>query len=869
MGRTVVGLALLVLVAASASAQIPQTISYQGVLTDLEGNPVADGTYSLTFRLYEQAEGGTAVWEETHASVTVTDGVFGVLLGSVEPLALTFDRPYWLGIVVDGGAELTPRVALASVPYSLMAAGVAEGGAVQSLNGLRNAVELVAGENVTIEVNGQQIRIGTNGGGNGGETDEAWRLTGNAGTTPGTHFVGTTDAVPLELKVNGARALRLEPTTGTPNVIGGHGDNAVTDGVVGAAIGGGGAPGNAAYNVVTDDYGTIGGGQGNRAGNDAGTTDDQRFATVGGGKGNTAARVAATVAGGNANRATGNYATVAGGRENDAAASYATVGGGRNNQVLAAYGTIAGGGPADPNDATGTNNRVFDEYGTIGGGARNEAGSDDNNHTSSPYATVGGGYGNTASGGHATVGGGATNNATGSHATVAGGSGNTASGDNATVGGGLNNIASASAAVVGGGRWNRAKGGRATVAGGDGNVAIGSRATVAGGKSNTASGDFSVVAGGMNNTAEGGQSTVGGGENNTASGGYATVGGGKNNTASAEGAVVGGGVGNTASGRYATVPGGFGNVARGEFSFAAGSGAIVDNQHAGTFVWSGTLYGFASTGSGQFLVNAPGGVGLGTNEPKAQLHVREAVNGTGTLANHVAIIENDAADASNGPDVLALKSSAVNPSGSTNFITFFDGNEQNIGRIEGNGSGGVVYGTTGGDYAEALPLLSPDEPVETGDIVGVVAGRVTRRTAGAHRVMVITGRPAVLGNLPPEDQAEGYVPVAFVGQVPVKVWGPVHAGDYILPSGREDGTGVAVAPEALAPEDASRVVGQAWEDAPDPGLHRVNVLVGLDSRDVLIARQQAELERLAAEVARLQALVESLLRQRVQPQATR
>ena len=34
---------LLMLFATSAFAQIPQTMSYQGLLTDAAGNPVADG----------------------------------------------------------------------------------------------------------------------------------------------------------------------------------------------------------------------------------------------------------------------------------------------------------------------------------------------------------------------------------------------------------------------------------------------------------------------------------------------------------------------------------------------------------------------------------------------------------------------------------------------------------------------------------------------------------------------------------------------------------------------------------------------------------------------------------------------------------
>ncbi len=916
MERCMVWLALLAFVSSLAMAQIPKTISYQGVLTDLEGNPVADGTYSLTFRLYEEAEGGTAVWEETHASVTVTDGVFGVLLGSVTPLELTFDQPYWLGLAVNGEAELMPRVALAAVPYSFMAAQVDSGVAVRSLNGLRDAVELVAGANVAIEVKGQQIRIAAVGGGNGGGTSEAWSLTGNAGTTPGTHFLGTTDAVPLEVRVNSQRALRLEPGS-SPNVVGGHADNRTVGGVVGAAIGGGGAPDDAAgdpeYNAVTDDYGTIGGGWGNQAGDNAGTTSDQRFATVGGGKGNNASRVAATVAGGNANQATGNYASVGGGRENIAANRYATVGGGWNNQVLADYGTIVGGGPSNPDNVANTSNRVFDNYGTIGGGGNNRAGSDDGNATSATFATVGGGSSNTASNrgatvgggsgnrasgidatvgggfdnraseGYATVAGGKNNRATHLHTTVSGGVGNTASDVGATVGGGSNNTAGGSGATVGGGDDNTASGSGATVAGGNTNQATGDYATVGGGSDNTANSGYATVgggaenvasngmatvSGGWRNTASGNRATVGGGESNTASGAHATVGGGLTGKASGEYATVGGGVSNFATGRGATVPGGSNNTAAGAYSFAAGRRARAN--HDGTFVWSdyGANIDFASTAANQFLVRAIGGVGFGTNAPQASIHVRGSRNGSATLSNHVAIIENGSFSTTNGPDVLALKTSALNPGGNTNFITFFNGNDQAIGRIEGNGSGGILYASTGADYAEALPLLSPGEAVEAGDIVGVVAGRVTRQTSGTHRMMVVTDRPAVLGNMPPEGQEEGYVPIAFVGQVRVKVWGPVRAGDYILPSGREDGTGVAVAPETLAAEDVARIVGQAWEDVPGTGLHRVNVLVGLDRRDVLIARQQAELERLAAEVARLQAMVESLLRQASSANAT-
>ena len=46
------------------SAQIPHTISYQGVLADNKGNIVPDGNVSLTFRLYNASEGGDTLWQK-------------------------------------------------------------------------------------------------------------------------------------------------------------------------------------------------------------------------------------------------------------------------------------------------------------------------------------------------------------------------------------------------------------------------------------------------------------------------------------------------------------------------------------------------------------------------------------------------------------------------------------------------------------------------------------------------------------------------------------------------------------------------------------------------------------------------------------
>jgi len=105
--------------AAPAQAAVPNTISYQGLLTDGAGAPVADGTYDLTFKLYFFATGGGVQWSETQSAVPVSGGLFSVQLGSVNPLTLAFDRPLFLGISVGVETELAPRTPLSASPYAL------------------------------------------------------------------------------------------------------------------------------------------------------------------------------------------------------------------------------------------------------------------------------------------------------------------------------------------------------------------------------------------------------------------------------------------------------------------------------------------------------------------------------------------------------------------------------------------------------------------------------------------------------------------------------------------------------------------------------------------------------------------------------
>ena len=102
-----------------AQHSVPKTMNYQGYLTDGSGNPVADGNYTLVFRLYDLSM--KQIWTETHSSVPVQKGLFRVILGGGTPpsaLSLAFDQQYFLGIQVGSDPEFPSKVILNSVPYS-------------------------------------------------------------------------------------------------------------------------------------------------------------------------------------------------------------------------------------------------------------------------------------------------------------------------------------------------------------------------------------------------------------------------------------------------------------------------------------------------------------------------------------------------------------------------------------------------------------------------------------------------------------------------------------------------------------------------------------------------------------------------------
>ncbi|MCD4813760.1 phage tail protein [bacterium] len=106
----------------SIKAAIPNTLNYQGRLMNSTQQPVTDGQYSVTFRLYAAESGGTMVWEEAQ-SVATQNGYFNTVLGNSTALTPSiFNQPLWVGIQVGTNAEMTPRQKLGTSAYAMTVA---------------------------------------------------------------------------------------------------------------------------------------------------------------------------------------------------------------------------------------------------------------------------------------------------------------------------------------------------------------------------------------------------------------------------------------------------------------------------------------------------------------------------------------------------------------------------------------------------------------------------------------------------------------------------------------------------------------------------------------------------------------------------
>jgi len=388
------GISVLVAVAAlSLASQIaaltPPRINYQGRLTDAVGAPVTDDTYNIKFVIYGSESGDDSLWYSGFQPVVVEGGLFSVMLGAAAPFPddLFTDFPRYLGMTLDGSAEMSPRIELTSTAFSLQAlradsTGYAETIANNSVDSDKIVDRSVSGNDLALAtLEGPHLqdetitfsKIGVNGAGDG----QVMKMFGgnwNAADdeTGVSYWVLTGDVLYTDSAYGVARG-------GVSNDL--RGDSAMTHVNLGTGCNTGSF--GQAYPGIT-----ISGGRANLA--------SASYTVVAGGRNNNATDYGATVGGGASNTAAGSYSVVGGGTVNVAGSTRSTVGGGESNLINGWYATIAG----------GRSNTVNGESGFVGGG--------ESNTVNFGHAMVGAGYGNSAEGQYSAILGGFNNTITSS-----------------------------------------------------------------------------------------------------------------------------------------------------------------------------------------------------------------------------------------------------------------------------------------------------------------------------------------------------------------------------------------------------------------------------------------------------------------------
>ncbi len=676
--------------ASTSQTLVPQLIKFSGTLTDLAGKAIS-GPVDVTFSLYSEESGGTPLWYESQTVNANAAGEYTTLLGAMTATGVPMDlftsgQARWLGVAVRGLPEQS-RILLVSVPYA-MTSGNAEmlGGKpaadylLASQSGTSSTTTAVVGTSSTSTTSGRTAKQATTASPQsittgptanyiaGWESDGSTLGASNIYQDPTTNDIGigttaplasaeiagplstTTPETVLDLSRNyntgvaylsAASFLLSNPHVGTNNSrldIALRNANSNHDAL----------PDTTVMSLVSN--GNVG----------IGTTSpaSQLEVASAGGANGTSIAVADQVDG----TSKYGYAQEAYKLSNPAF----NAGAGKVVFSFGAEGDLSNAGAVTNSDfyifdpaGTGNYEAVFQGNGTAGGGKI----------------------------------------ALGTNITDAG----TLSGAGLTIDSSGNvNVAGTLTATKFFG-----DGSGLTNVGGSSTVITGSTGTLS---SSGSSGTFSVTNSGTGDLIDAYNASssttpvfsVGNGGNMTATSfngallngsGNSILGTGSDNT-------VAGGSGNAAgasstANSYAMVAGGSGNTASGSYSLAAG--CLADAANDGAFVWSGyngsacTLV--KSAAAGQFIIFAPGNVGIDTDKPGRKLTVNGGVSATKFFGNGSGLT-NLPASALSGTDSHAVNFTNTSNSFTGSFTGALSGTAANSAELGGVAPSGYILDTT-------------------------------------------------------------------------------------------------------------------------------------------------------------------------------
>ena len=97
--------------------EVKRALSYQSMIKDSLGNPIEDGKYLISFKLYDSENSNDPVWFE-NPNVYITDGILNVLLGNKKRLEPElFINPLWLTLEMNG--EESEKQYVSASSYSM------------------------------------------------------------------------------------------------------------------------------------------------------------------------------------------------------------------------------------------------------------------------------------------------------------------------------------------------------------------------------------------------------------------------------------------------------------------------------------------------------------------------------------------------------------------------------------------------------------------------------------------------------------------------------------------------------------------------------------------------------------------------------
>ena len=227
-------LILAVVIITSAFAQAPKKMSYQAVIRDASNNLVTSHPVGMQISILQGSATGTVIYKELYNPnpQTNANGLVTVEIGSGLVITGVFDTinwgngTYYVKTETDptGGTNYTIAGAsqLLSVPYALYAT-TAGNGFSGNYNDLTNKPTIPAAQvqtdwnvnsGIGVLLNKPTLAtVATSGNYNdlNNLPNLGWSLTGNAGTNQVTNFIGTTDNVAFNIRVNNQKAGRIDP----------------------------------------------------------------------------------------------------------------------------------------------------------------------------------------------------------------------------------------------------------------------------------------------------------------------------------------------------------------------------------------------------------------------------------------------------------------------------------------------------------------------------------------------------------------------------------------------------------------------------------------------------------------------------------